>query len=189
MGRTAPSSLMRVSCASSDDEGALPSEVATTTTLPAPSTTVPLAVPVEVVDGAFLGVGYGSPLPEAQAALPQLGAPVQDGDLPFGARSNSTFCHYWLTELGALALVWEGETMDEAHVTNWQYAGSRVDGVPLMVGRAGVTVGSDRSSVLAAYAVQPADDLGDLVMVDGSRMRFGLEGDTVTSMGLIDCGD
>jgi hypothetical protein len=159
------------------------------TTVPAPPTTAALVVPIEVIDGRFAGIGYGSLLPEAMAALPQFGAPHQGADLPFQACTNSAFGGYWLLAYGSLAIVFEGETLEQAHLTNWWYTGATVDGGPLMTARDGITVGSNRADIIAAYAEQPPDDLGDTILVDGSLLRFELEGDTVVAMGLIDCGD
>ena len=55
------------------------------------------------------------------------------------------------------------------------------------MGRNGVTLGDGRQAVLSSY--NDAVDLGDVIAVDQSRLRFGLAADTVVWLGVIDCGD
>jgi hypothetical protein len=56
-----------------------------------------------------------------------------------------------------------------------------------MAGRNGVTVGSSRADVLSTYP--DAFDAGDMVYPDNTAWRFTMEGDTIASFGVIDCGD
>lgn len=156
------------------------------TTTDAP-TTSPTSDPLEVVAGTFLGIGLGSPLADGTRALAV--APVTeqaDQAVSFEA------CLYypgerWMVYAGGLTLVWEGQSSAEARLTNWQYKGGAVAGFKGMVARNGVTVGDTRQDILAAY--DDADELGDTIVVDQGRLRFGLDGDTIVWFGVIDCGD
>jgi hypothetical protein len=170
------------------DSTVVPSTASTVTpsVAPAPSTTLPSASPINVGDGTILGISPGSTHTAAVSRLPALADPVAGGETTF-ACLNVRYPNHWVSQLGTLVLVWEGQTLSDAVLTNWQYTNPDPSRSPTVVARNGVTVGSDRSSVLAAYS--NAIDSGATIDANDVELRFGLTGNTVVSLGHIDCGD
>ncbi len=159
------------------------STTTSTTVSPAPV----VSFPIEVVDSAFLGIGQGTLLPDGLATLPQLGEPFEVDEPDFLACANLQLPRRWVARFDGLSTLWEGESFETAVLTNWMYSGALEDGVPQMAGSQGVTVGSNRADVLAAYPA--AFDAGDMVYPDNTAWRFTMDGDTIASFGVIDCGD
>jgi hypothetical protein len=97
----------------------------------------------------------------------------------------------WITRLDGLYIVWEGVSQADAVSLNWGYTGASVNGSPQLVTSTGLTIGASRADVIAAYA--DAKDVGTEIEVlpPGAAipLRFMLQGDTVTWIGRIDCGD
>lgn len=106
---------------------------------------------------------------------------VRDG--VFACRATSG--DFWLTEVGGLYIVWEGELLETAFTGNWGYTGS--DEPPLVVDPAGITIGSTRAEVLAAHG-DAVVDYGDELWADQLRFRIDVS-DEVYWLGSIDCGD
>lgn len=146
-----------------------------------------MVFPIEVVDSRFLGIGQGTLLRDGLAALPQFGEPFEVDEPDFLACANLQLPRRWVTRFDGLSTLWEGESFETAVLTNWMYSGAVEEGVPQMAGNNGVTVGSSRADVMAAYP--DALDAGDMIYPDNTAWRFTMDGDTIASFGVIDCGD
>jgi hypothetical protein len=190
-----PTATAPVAPSTVDGASSVPADVTTSTPTPdstspqssppVPATTLPNAAPINVGEGTILGIGPSTPFGTAVAKLPALANPTIDGETTF-ACLTPTFAHHWVSRLGGLVLVWEGQTLDDAVLTNWQYTQPTPGAAATVVARDGVTVGSSRNAVVAAYP--NAVDLGATIDVADVGLRFGLSGTTVIWFGHIACG-
>jgi hypothetical protein len=149
---------------------------------------------VIVTNGTFLGVGpLGSPFAAAEPVLQQATQLLADGTaLPthvVGCRvDQSGASGVWMTLRGGLYLLWEGVTTETARLTNWGYVdpaivAATISPGPALITDTGITVGSPRAAVLAAYS--SAAGTGDVIDVPG--LRFELAGDVVRWFGQTSC--
>lgn len=152
---------------------------------PAPTTTLPpdLTYPVVITDGTFLGVAPASRLPDADLSVQAATAPTTD--LPPSVCANTTG-PYQMTFIASLFILWETDTSGTPVMTNWMYLGASIDDQPQMITDRGITVGSTRADLFAAYP--EAFELGpDAVELPG--MRAYLADGRVAALGRVDCGD
>ncbi len=153
------------------------------------SITADLSVPLQVVQGRFLGIGLGSSLADALRTL-GVTPVVEQGDQPSEATTMRPCLggggERWLIEAAGLNLLFEGPTAGAAKLTTWRYAGGPTIGFTQMVAPRGITVGSTRRALLAAY--HNAVDLGDAVEVTPPvALHFGLQGGSVAWFGDVSC--
>ena len=157
------------------------------------SITADLSVPLQVVQGRFLGIGPGSSLADALRTL-GVTPVVEQGDQPSHATDATTMLpclsgggERWLIKAAGLTLLFEGPTAGAAKLTTWRYTGGPTIGFTQMVAPPGITVGSTRREVLAAY--DNAVDLGDAVeVIPPVALHFGLQGGSVAWFGDVSCG-
>lgn len=162
------------------------------------STTAAVEPPLTVFSGfviADTGVGldlpYGVVGDEAVARLSeQLGEPTADSGWGPLESSPSWACASFpetrTVTWGGLQIVLEPR--EPGAISNWRYTGFDPAAPQVeLEASSGVTIGSTRADVLAAY--NNKQDFGDVIdTYDGGELRFGMEGDVVTWFGVIFCG-
>lgn len=134
------------------------------------------------LDGLTTG-GFAAAPAWIRDATRQVSAQSTVRDGVFACRITSG--DFWLTEVGGLYIVWEGESLETAFTGNWGYAGSAEP--PLIVDPEGITVSSTRAELFAAYG-DLIVDFGDELWANQLRFRFDSSG-RVVWLGAIDCGD
>lgn len=156
------------------------------------SNTADLSVPLQVVEGRFLGIGSGSSLADA---LRTLGVtPVVEQGVQSSDSSGANAMHpclaggreHWVIDAAGLTLMFEGPSAGAAKLTSWQYIGGPTIGFTQMVAPQGITIGSTRSEVLGEY--DAGVDIGDAIEVDSPvALQFGLRGGAVVWFGDVSC--
>lgn len=176
-------------CGRPEDPGASPALIAFSPTVSRDNPSQELAghvsVPLEVVDGRFLGIGQGSSLAEA---LQVLGVkPVLESADQFAtAACSAVHDERWVMHAEGLTLVFEGTGPATARLANWQYTGGPAMGFTEMVAPKGITVGGTRQDILAAYDV--TTDSGNFIDVDDPvQLRFGLDRGSISWFGSTSC--
>jgi hypothetical protein len=158
---------------------------------PAP-TAADLSVPLQVVQGRFLGIGLGSSLGEALRVL-GLTPVVEHADQPMQQSNTTTPLRpciasgdRWMIHADGLTLEFEGGSAATAKLTSWVYTGGPVVGFTQMVASEHITIGGTRRSVLAAYP--GAHDRGNVIeVVAPASLQFGLQGGAVSWFGATAC--
>lgn len=152
---------------------------------PAASTVAPPAGAIVVGDGGFVGLQRGPTFADADEFMRANTVEITAAERP-GWACGLGFERIWLTRLGGLTIVWEGDELETAFGPNWRYDGGPVIGSDVMVTDRGITVGSTRQSVVDAYGPDAATE--DPVFAPG--FRIGFDGtDNVTWLGDVQCND
>jgi hypothetical protein len=149
-----------------------------------------------VVDvGRFLDLGLFSPGEEVMTRLSEYWGPPTT-DTGWISQATDWACEWGTAQRG---LHWGGLEIilstnesigTDGIISNWRYLGPDGDHPEIvMVARDGLTIGSSRSEVLAAYP--DVTDFGDLIDVnEGSGgFRFWLDGELISQFGVVDCAD
>ncbi len=154
----------------------------------APPEPQPQGEPIVVSGTDFFGVRGGSPLGDADPVLQEATAVFPTGATsPPNVFACSSFGPtIWLTLLGGMYVQWEGESVETAQPSNWGYTGGAVVDGRAIVTDTGVTIGTRRDDVIAAYGGSVVD-YGD--ELDAAGLRFRFQDGVVVFIGRIDCGD
>ena len=163
--------------------------VAATATDVAPTSSIAdLSVPLVVAHGRLLGIGVGSSLADALRTL-GLTPVVEPGAQPSGAIAMHPCLggsEHWVIHAANLTLMFEGPSTGAARLTTWQYTGGPSIGFTQVVAPHGITIGSTRSEVLAAY--DTAVEIGDAIEVASPvSLQFGLHSGAVAWFGDVSC--
>jgi hypothetical protein len=157
-----------------------------------PTTTAGASVELSVRQGRLLGVGTGTSLGEALRTLgvKPVAEPVDGTSGVADRASDLSACSSsggmrWSVHSGGLAMAFEGSSAESARLTTWRYAGGPALGFTVIVAPGNIRIGDSREELIAAY--KNAYDLGDVVDVDSAHLRFGVDGDTITWFGSLDC--
>jgi hypothetical protein len=152
----------------------------------ATTTTVTLPARLEFVDGKFLGIAQGSPLTFAAEVLGVTPVPLVGAVLDPPVRACTGTPDPWVIRTGGLTLVFEGSSAESAFLTNWTYTGGPVAVFTEMLAPADIRIGDTRDQLEAAYP--GFTDYGDEIDVSAPLyLRFGVENNTVSWFGIIDC--
>jgi hypothetical protein len=149
-------------------------------------TTLPAGVdfPAIASGQTVLGVGPGAPWASAHPVL-QAAAQQLVGTPPALVRvCLPTQQPAWSAQIGGLYVVWQGDTRETAVARGWGYVGSATGDPQQVVTAAGVSIGSTRQQVLAAY---PAATVVGSTLIDTTDAEFELVNDTVTWFGWNEC--
>jgi hypothetical protein len=161
------------------------STAATAFTTAAPPTSTTIG-PVQLVDGRVYGIGRGTPLGDAVDVLGVDPVAASALDPTAIQRACTGLSESWVIQSGGLTLFFEGSSAEDAWLTNWWYSGGPIAGSTELVTSTGIRVGDSRQDILAAHT--GVSDLGtEIDVVHPSPLRYGLDGDTVTWFGVIDC--
>ena len=165
-----------------------PHVAATATGVAPTSSTADLSVPLVVSHGRLLGIGVGSSLADALRTV-GLTPVVETAAQPSGAIAMHPCLgggEHWVIHAANLTLMFEGPSAGAAKLTTWQYAGGPAIGFTQVVAPHGVTIGSTRSEVLAAY--DTAVEIGDAIEVASPvALQFGLHSGAVAWFGDVSC--
>ena len=145
--------------------------------------------------GRFLDLGLFSPGDEVMSRLSEHWGP------PTSDTGWQAYATDWACEWGTAqrALGWGGleivlSTNDsigtDGIISNWRYLGPDPDHPEIgLVARDGLTIGSSRTELLAAY--QDVTDFGDFIDVNegGGGFRFWMDGEQISQFGVVDCAD
>ena len=171
---------------------------AATTDVPESSVAPPDDGPpaVVVVDvGQFLGLGLFSPGADVVTRLSEYWGPPT-ADTGWQGQTTDWACEWGMEQRalhrGGLEIVLStNESIGtDGIISNWRYVGPDGDHPEIvLVARDGLTIGSSRSEVLAAYP--DVTDAGDFIDVNegAGGFRFWVDGEQVSQFGVIDCAD
>lgn len=158
-------------------------EVATSSSTPPAS-----AARFDFVDGRFVGTGPSTLFADATAVLGVEPVRMSEVDLADRVRPCTGTADPWVVQTGGLTLYFEEFEGSGATLTNWTYDGGPIEGVGELVAPNDVRIGDTRQDLMVAHT--ELQDFGDQVLVNQPvPLRFGLDGDTITWFGVIDCAE